>query len=63
VLHSDGLPSRWVPPKDPGLLTHEPAVVAATIVRDASSAASPVRDDTTVAVVASDPVDPRHDPA
>ncbi|MEU6574120.1 SpoIIE family protein phosphatase [Streptomyces sp. NPDC046805] len=54
VLHSDGLPSRWVPPADPDLLTHDPAVVAATILRDASSAASPVRDDTCVAVLASD---------
>ncbi|MGW2724339.1 SpoIIE family protein phosphatase [Streptomyces sp. NPDC001492] len=63
VLHSDGLPSRWVPPTDPDLLTHDPAVVAATILRDASSAASPVRDDTSVAVLASDPRDRRHDPA
>ncbi|MEV7246730.1 ATP-binding SpoIIE family protein phosphatase [Streptomyces sp. NPDC093248] len=52
VLHSDGLPSRWVPPEDPGLLGHDPAVVAATVLRDASSAASPVRDDTCVAVLA-----------
>ncbi|MGW5433960.1 SpoIIE family protein phosphatase [Streptomyces sp. NPDC004059] len=63
VLHSDGLPSRWAPPDDPDLLTRDPAVVAATILRDASSAASPVRDDTSVAVLASDPVDRRHDPA
>lgn len=54
VLHSDGLPSRWVPPHEPHLLIHDPAVVAATILRDASSAASPVRDDTCVAVLASD---------
>ncbi|MFC9932458.1 ATP-binding SpoIIE family protein phosphatase [Streptomyces sp. NPDC127190] len=59
VLHSDGLPSRWVPPDDPGLLTHDPAVVAATILRDANSPASPVRDDTSVAVLAFDPAD-RH---
>ncbi|MFF7356725.1 SpoIIE family protein phosphatase [Streptomyces filipinensis] len=59
VLHSDGLPSRWVPPDDPGLLAQDPAVVAATILRDANSAASPVRDDTSVAVLASDPAD-RH---
>ncbi|WP_460106393.1 SpoIIE family protein phosphatase [Streptomyces sp. YKOK-J1] len=52
VLHSDGLPSRWVPPEDPGLLGHDPAVVAATVLRDASSAANPVRDDTCVAVLA-----------
>ncbi|MFJ3644143.1 ATP-binding SpoIIE family protein phosphatase [Streptomyces sp. NPDC090108] len=55
VLHSDGLPSRWVPPEDPGLLTRDPAVIAATVLRDASSAASPVRDDTCVAVLASGP--------
>jgi len=54
VLHSDGLPSRWVPPEDAGLLGHDPAVVAATVLRDASSAASPVRDDTCVAVLACD---------
>ncbi|MEU6770628.1 SpoIIE family protein phosphatase [Streptomyces sp. NPDC046759] len=54
VLHSDGLPSRWVPPHDADVLAHNPAVVAATILRDASSAASPVRDDTCVAVLASD---------
>ncbi|MFI9803605.1 SpoIIE family protein phosphatase [Streptomyces sp. NPDC052301] len=52
VLHSDGLPGRWVPPDDPHLPTHDPAVVAAAILRDASSAASPVRDDTCVAVLA-----------
>ncbi|MEV6836554.1 SpoIIE family protein phosphatase [Streptomyces sp. NPDC051133] len=52
VLHSDGLPARWVPPDDPHLLTHDPAVVAAAVLRDASSAASPVRDDTCVAVLA-----------
>lgn len=60
VLHSDGLPSRWVPPADPALLTRDPAVVAATVLRDASSAASPVRDDTCVAVLALD--DPGGDP-
>ncbi|MFC9284157.1 SpoIIE family protein phosphatase [Streptomyces collinus] len=54
VLHSDGLPGRWVPPDDPELLTHAPAVVAATVLRDAGSAASPVRDDTCVAVLAAD---------
>ncbi|MFI8287569.1 SpoIIE family protein phosphatase [Streptomyces sp. NPDC085614] len=55
VLHSDGLPSRWLPPEDPALLAHEPAVIAATVLRDASSAASPGRDDTCVAVLASEP--------
>ncbi|GGM97404.1 ATP-binding SpoIIE family protein phosphatase [Streptomyces fuscichromogenes] len=53
VLHSDGLPSRWVPPTDAELLAHDPAVVAAAVLRDASSAATPVRDDTCVAVLAS----------
>ncbi|MFF4358804.1 SpoIIE family protein phosphatase [Streptomyces sp. NPDC001604] len=61
VMHSDGLPSRWVPSDDADLFTHDPAVVAATFLRDASSAASPVRDDTSVAVLASDPVDRHHD--
>ncbi|WP_037857581.1 SpoIIE family protein phosphatase [Streptomyces sp. NRRL S-340] len=60
VLHSDGLPSRWVPPDDRVLLSHDPAVVAATVLRDASSPASPVRDDTSVAVLAApDLADPR----
>lgn len=54
VLHSDGLPSRWTPPHDPYLLTRDPAVVAAAILRDAGSAASPLRDDTSVAVLAPD---------
>ncbi|MFF8731945.1 SpoIIE family protein phosphatase [Streptomyces sp. NPDC015171] len=54
VLHSDGLPSRWAPPDDADLLVHAPAAIAATILRDASSAASPVRDDTCVAVLTSD---------
>ncbi|AXE83830.1 SpoIIE family protein phosphatase [Streptomyces sp. Go-475] len=54
VLHSDGLPSRWTPPEDTDLLGHDPAVVAATILRDAGSAARPLRDDTSVAVLASD---------
>ncbi|MFF5506501.1 SpoIIE family protein phosphatase [Streptomyces roseolus] len=52
ILHSDGLPSRWVPPDDPELLTHDPAVVAAVVLRDAGSAARPLRDDTSVAVLA-----------
>lgn len=54
VLHSDGLPSRWTPPHEPDLLTHTPAVVAAAVLRDASSAARPLRDDTSVAVLAPD---------
>ncbi|MGW5330098.1 hypothetical protein [Streptomyces sp. NPDC004014] len=52
--HSDGLPGRWAPPDDPALLGHAPAVVAATVPRDAGSAAGPVRDDTCVAVLACD---------
>ncbi|MGV9890529.1 SpoIIE family protein phosphatase [Streptomyces sp. NPDC003395] len=55
ILHSDGLPSRWVPPADPALLAADPAVVAAVTVRDASSSARPVRDDTAVAVLAPNP--------
>ncbi|MER6245868.1 SpoIIE family protein phosphatase [Streptomyces griseorubiginosus] len=51
VLHSDGLPGRWVPPLDPLLLAHDPAVVAAVVLRDAGSAARPLRDDTSVAVL------------
>jgi hypothetical protein len=53
VLHSDGLPSRWVPPLDPLLLAHDPAVVAAVVLRDSGSAARPLRDDTSVAVLTS----------
>jgi len=51
VLHSDGLPSRWVPLGVERLRGHDAAVVAGTVFRDASSAARPLRDDTTVAVV------------
>lgn len=54
VVHSDGLPSRWSPPEDAHLLTREPAVVAAAVLRDAGSPAEPVRDDTSVAVLAPD---------
>ncbi|WP_333777583.1 hypothetical protein [Streptomyces sp. IBSBF 3136] len=54
LLHSDGLPSRWRRPGDPELLTRAPAVVAPTVLRDAGSAADPVRDDTCVAVLAAD---------
>ncbi|MEU7413605.1 SpoIIE family protein phosphatase [Streptomyces sp. NPDC042638] len=59
VMHSDGLPSRWTPPQDPRLLAHDPSVVAAAILRDAGSPARPVRDDTSVAVLAPRPPD-RH---
>ncbi len=55
ILHSDGLPSRWIPSSDPRLLEADPAVVAAVTVRDASSSARPVRDDTSVAVLAPTP--------
>ncbi|WP_328624246.1 SpoIIE family protein phosphatase [Streptomyces sp. NBC_00353] len=54
VLHSDGLPSRWTPPNDTLLLARDPAVVAATVLRDAGSDARPVRDDTSLAVLAPD---------
>ncbi|MBL1104181.1 SpoIIE family protein phosphatase [Streptomyces sp. 5-8] len=61
VLHSDGLPSRWAPPEDPRLLAHDPSVVAAAILRDAGSPARPVRDDTSVAVLAPDRRTSAHD--
>ncbi|MFF1636466.1 SpoIIE family protein phosphatase [Streptomyces sp. NPDC058246] len=57
VLHSDGLPSRWTPPPVALLASLDPAVAAAVIVRDSSSAARPVRDDTTVAVLTPTPQD------
>ncbi len=55
ILHTDGLPSRWTPPSDPGLPATDPAVTAAVTIRDASSPARPVRDDTAVAVLTSNP--------
>ncbi|WP_346164143.1 ATP-binding SpoIIE family protein phosphatase [Streptomyces bangladeshensis] len=61
VVHSDGLPSRWKPPEDPRLIGHDPSVVAATILRDAGSPARPVRDDTSVAVLAPDRRTRTHD--
>ncbi|WP_269855870.1 ATP-binding SpoIIE family protein phosphatase [Streptomyces sp. RPT161] len=57
VLHSDGLPSRWIPPQDARLDAHDPAVIAAVVLRDASSSARPARDDTTVAVMTPAPLD------
>ncbi|MFB6961563.1 SpoIIE family protein phosphatase [Streptomyces sp. NPDC056309] len=58
VLHSDGLPSRWAPPGAAGPPTAtDPAVTAAVTVRDASSSARPVRDDTAVAVLTPTPPD------
>ncbi|MET7689139.1 SpoIIE family protein phosphatase [Streptomyces sp. NPDC005483] len=62
VLHSDGLPSRWVPPGDARLDAHDPAVVAAVVLRDAGSAARPLRDDASVAVLAPDPRRDPYDP-
>ncbi|GGU24211.1 ATP-binding SpoIIE family protein phosphatase [Streptomyces coeruleorubidus] len=58
VLHTDGLPSRWTPPSDAGLSAADPAVTAALAIRDASSPARPVRDDTAVAVLT--PTPPEH---
>ncbi len=57
VLHSDGLPSRWSPTSDTCRTTTDPAVTAAVTIRDASSSARPVRDDTAVAVLAPTPPD------
>ncbi|MFD7713482.1 SpoIIE family protein phosphatase [Streptomyces sp. NPDC059785] len=59
IMHSDGLPSRWTPPPAVPLTTLDPAVTAAVIVRDSSSPARPVRDDTTVAVLTPAPADSR----
>ncbi|MFF9035692.1 SpoIIE family protein phosphatase [Streptomyces sp. NPDC014892] len=57
VLHSDGLPSRWSPGPAAHSPSLDPAVIASVIVRDASSPARPVRDDTTVAVLSPSPPD------
>ncbi|MGW8064147.1 ATP-binding SpoIIE family protein phosphatase [Streptomyces ziwulingensis] len=57
VLHSDGLPSRWAPTADTCRTATDPAVTAAVTVRDASSSARPVRDDTAVAVLTTTPSD------
>ncbi|MFC3349133.1 SpoIIE family protein phosphatase [Streptomyces echinoruber] len=57
ILHSDGLPSRWTPPPAGRPTAADPAVVAAVTIRDASSSARPVRDDTTVAVLTPNPPD------
>ncbi|GGO29288.1 TorS-related protein [Microbispora rosea subsp. aerata] len=37
VLHSDGLTDHWDPASFPGLFAHSPAVVGATLLRDAGS--------------------------
>ncbi|MGX1620527.1 SpoIIE family protein phosphatase [Streptomyces sp. NPDC055506] len=55
ILHTDGLPSRWTPPADGWLPPADPAVTAAVTIRDASSPARPVRDDTAVAVLTPTP--------
>lgn len=57
VLHSDGLPSRWSLRADVPSAALDPGVTAALIVRDASSSARPVRDDTTVTVLSPTPPD------
>ncbi len=57
VLHSDGLPSRWAPTDDTCRTAADPAVTAAVTLRDASSSARPVRDDTAVAVLTPTPPD------
>ncbi|MFV0137716.1 SpoIIE family protein phosphatase [Streptomyces sp. HMX87] len=57
VLHSDGLPSRWTPAPDTCEPAVDPALTAAVTIRDASSSARPVRDDTAVAVLAPTPPD------
>lgn len=35
LMHSDGVVDRWDPTEYPGLLTHSPQVIAATVLRDA----------------------------
>ncbi|MGW5478220.1 SpoIIE family protein phosphatase [Streptomyces sp. NPDC004008] len=60
VLHSDGLPSRWSLRPEVPAATLDPGVTAALIVRDSSSSARPVRDDTTVAVLS--PTPPNREP-
>ncbi len=47
VLHTDGLTERWDPVSYPGLFAHSPAVVGATLLRDAGSR----RDDACVVAV------------
>jgi hypothetical protein len=46
LMHSDGVVDRWNPTDYPGLLTHSPQVIAATVLRDAGTR----RDDAVVAV-------------
>jgi anti-sigma regulatory factor (Ser/Thr protein kinase) len=35
LMHSDGVADRWDPADYPGLLSHSPALIAATVLRDA----------------------------
>ena len=49
VLHSDGVVDRWNPADYPGLMTHSPQVIAATVLRDAGTR----RDDAGVLVARS----------
>jgi anti-sigma regulatory factor (Ser/Thr protein kinase) len=37
LMHSDGVVDRWSPADYPGLLTHSPQVIAATVLRDAGT--------------------------
>jgi hypothetical protein len=37
VMHSDGIVDRWNPADYPGLMTHSPQVIAATVLRDAGT--------------------------
>ena len=46
LMHSDGVVDRWNPADYPGLLTHSPIVIAATVLRDAGTR----RDDAGVVV-------------
>ena len=49
LMHSDGIVDRWDPTEYPGLLTHSPQVIAATVLRDAGTR----RDDAGVVVARS----------
>lgn len=51
VLHSDGLSNRWNLGAYPGLLNQHPALIAATLFRDATRS----RDDATVVVISRRP--------
>jgi hypothetical protein len=46
VLHSDGLTERWTLDDYPGIATHAPVIIAATLLRDAARR----RDDAAVLV-------------